>query len=207
VIEAFRPKIFWDVGANIGFYSWFVRQHNGVERVVMFEPDPTNFALLQRTIRTNSITNCDPRNVALAESSGEATFLLDRASGATGSLESSSQLGNDHSLHYAYGMGDSIRCQTVSVDDLIAAGTPAPSLMKIDVEGAESQVLAGAVKCLEQARPILIVETTDETLCKRLKAGGYEIFQLDGGNILALPPGLDREPIAQKFSVRPVARA
>ena len=207
VIQAFRPKIFWDVGANIGFYSWFVRQHDGVERVVMFEPDPTNFALLQRTIRTNSITNCDPRNVALAESSGEATFLLDRASGATGSLESSSQLGNDHSLHYAYGMGDSIRCQTVSVDDLIAAGTPAPSLMKIDVEGAESQVLAGAVKCLEQARPILIVETTDETLCKRLKAGGYEIFQLDGGNILALPPGLDREPIAQKFSVRPVARA
>jgi len=40
VLDLLRPSVFWDVGANIGFYSWFVRQHPSVQQVIMFEPDP-----------------------------------------------------------------------------------------------------------------------------------------------------------------------
>ena len=200
VLDIFKPAVFWDVGANIGFYSWFVRQHEGVEQVMMFEPDPTNFALIQRTIRKNGITNCDARNIALSDRTGEAGFLVDRASGATGSLETQAHTGNEYSLQHAYGMDDVIRCRTASVDEIIAGGTRAPGLMKIDVEGAESQVLAGAEACLRSARPILIVETGDDAFREKLASRGYVIFRIDGGNILALPQELDREPIARKFS-------
>ena len=44
VHEPLKPRVFWDVGANIGFYSWWVRQHPSIQRLVMFEPVPQNFA-------------------------------------------------------------------------------------------------------------------------------------------------------------------
>src|SRR5207253_1399605 len=56
VLDLVKPAVFWDIGANIGFYSWFVRRCPSVRQVVMFEPDPTNFALITRTIRENSIS-------------------------------------------------------------------------------------------------------------------------------------------------------
>jgi FkbM family methyltransferase len=199
-LETFRPAVFWDVGANIGFYSWLVRQHAGIERVIMFEPDPTNFSLLERTIRRNRITNCTALNVALADRSGEAGFLIDRASGAAGSLESSRHTGEDWSLQTAYGLGEVIRCRTATLDELIAAGTPAPNLIKIDVEGAENLVLAGAKDCLAKVRPILIVETGDDGFRRALAAEGYVIYRIDSGNLLAAPEELERAPIARQFS-------
>jgi FkbM family methyltransferase len=200
VLDTFRPAVFWDIGANIGFYSWFVRQHPSVEQVLMFEPDPTNFALIQRTIRKNAIANCDAHNIALSDRTGEAGFLVDRASGAAGSLETSAQTGIEI-LQHTYGMDDIIRCRTSSVDDLIAGGARAPGLVKIDVEGAENQVLAGAGECLRKARPILIVETGDAAFRQKLAAHGYVIFRIDDGNILALPQELDRAAIARRFSL------
>ena len=74
-------------------------------------------------------------------------------------------------------------------------------MMKIDVEGAENQVLSGAGECLRKARPILVVETGDESFRQKLAAHGYVVFRIDGGNILALPQELDRKPIARQFSL------
>jgi FkbM family methyltransferase len=104
--------------------------------------DPTNFALLTDTIRKNFIRDCRPMNVALSDRCGTTTFLLDRASGQTGSLETTEHRNNKHSLHYAYRMAETITCKTATIDSLIGEGLPAPHLMKIDVEGAEHLVLA-----------------------------------------------------------------
>src|SRR5258708_21292476 len=41
VLRVTEPKVFWDVGANLGFYSWLVRQHPSIQQVLLFEPDPT----------------------------------------------------------------------------------------------------------------------------------------------------------------------
>src|SRR5260370_15955783 len=46
VLAVTNPKVFWDVGANLGYYSWLVRQHPSIREVVLFEPDPTNFDLI-----------------------------------------------------------------------------------------------------------------------------------------------------------------
>jgi hypothetical protein len=46
VLDVIEPRVFWDIGANLGFYSWVVRQHSSVQQVVLFEPDPTNFELI-----------------------------------------------------------------------------------------------------------------------------------------------------------------
>jgi len=202
VLDLLRPSVFWDIGANIGFYSWLVRQCPTVQQVVLFEPDPTNFALIASTIRANSILNCHPLNVALSDRCGETTFLLDRASGATGSLEVTSDRENNHSLHHAYQMAETITCVTATVDSLIADGLPPPKLMKIDVEGAEHLVLAGAEACLTSDKPVLIVETSNTGLIRRLRDMGYRSFRIDAGNILLIQAGtdLDFRPFINAFS-------
>ncbi len=150
----------------------------------MFEPDPTNFGLITRTIRKNDITDCQAINVALADKSGEASFLIDRASGATGSLEAVSNLGNTHSLHHAYQMSETITCRTATIDGLIAEGMTAPDFIKIDVEGAERLVVAGGVACLSKYRPTMIIETGNHDLVQRLLISGYTVFRIDDGNLL-----------------------
>jgi FkbM family methyltransferase len=176
VLDLLRPSVFWDIGANIGFYSWLVRQHSSVQQVVMFEPDSTNYALITNTIRKNAIRNCRALNIALSDRCGETTFLLDRASGATGSLEAASHRENKHSLHHAYQMAETITCVTSTIDSLITDGLPPPSLLKIDVEGAEHLVLAGAESCLTKHCPALIVETSNPELVGRLRNAGYRHF-------------------------------
>ena len=184
ILDLFQPTTFWDVGANIGFYSWFVRRHPGVRHVLMFEPDPTNFALITKTIRKNAITNCQAMNVALSDQTGEATFLVDHASGATGSLEITSQRENKHSLQHAYELSETVTCQTATVDHLIADGAFPPQLIKIDAEGAEHLILAGANATLAQHRPTMIIETSKADLVQNLLAIGYTAFRIDGGNLL-----------------------
>jgi FkbM family methyltransferase len=201
VLDRLRPSVFWDIGANIGFYSWLVRQHPSVQQVVMFEPDPTNFDLITNTILKNSILNCRPMNVALSDRCSETTFLLDRASGATGSLETTSHRENKHSLHHAYEMTETITCATVTIDSLITDGLPTPKLMKIDVEGAEHLVLAGAETCLTKDNPVLIVETSNTDLVRRLCDTGYRAFRIDAGNLLFIPgaAGVDFAPFVDAF--------
>ena len=49
----FKPGIFFDIGANIGFYTWFLYSLNNQMKCYCFEPDPTNFKLIQKTIKRN----------------------------------------------------------------------------------------------------------------------------------------------------------
>jgi FkbM family methyltransferase len=201
VFELLKPPVFWDIGANIGFYSWFARQYPQVEQVVMFEPDPTNFALITNTIRRNSILDCHPMNLALSDRCGQTTFLLDQASGATGTLEVTSQREIEHSLHKAYDMKETITIETATIDSLIADGLPAPKLIKIDVEGAEHLVLAGAESCLTSSEPVLIVETTNTDLVHRLRDFGYKAYCIDASNILFVPDaaGVNWGPFMDNF--------
>ena len=202
VLQSLNPAAFWDVGANIGFYTWLVRRHPSIRQVVMFEPDPTNFSLIGETIRKNAISDVRALNVALSDHTGEASFLLDRASGAAGSLESISHRENNLSLHHAYALNETITCHTATIDGLIAEGIPAPQFIKIDVEGAEHLVLAGAENCLARHHPVMIIETSNRALVRRLRDSGYTAFRIDAGNLLFIATAGARnlEPIRQSFA-------
>jgi chemotaxis response regulator CheB len=72
--------------------------------------------------------------------------------------------------------------EVVTLDDAIAAGAPAPDVIKLDVEGSEVDVLAGASRLLETRRPAVICEThgTNAEVCDLLEAAGYTVEHLDG---------------------------
>ena len=74
---------------------------------------------------------------------------------------------------------------------------PAPDLVKIDVEGAESAVLSGATSLLADHRPGLIVEvlSVEQQHDVGRRLGGYRTSMLDRRNMLALPSSRDAECI------------
>ena len=132
LLDRFHPRIFWDVGANIGLYSllFLSRRPNG--SVLAFEPDLRNLDLLHRTIRRNALSSIKIVPKAVDRQAGETTFFLDDITGATGTI-----VPNDFFISDQYG---AIPLQTVvrstSLDEQLRENE-GPDLIKIDVEGAE----------------------------------------------------------------------
>ena len=122
-----------DVGANVGYYSLIGSRLVGSSgRVYSFEPDPRNFAYLQRNLETNGCKNAVPVRKAVSHSTGSATFVVDRH-GAEGHLASPSRASSA-----------TTEVETVSLDDFFAAqGWPAVDVIKMDIEGGEPAALHG----------------------------------------------------------------
>lgn len=179
--------VFLDVGANIGSYSWLAKQHH-VNDIFMFEPDRTNGRLLMRTLHANCLEHMFVVPFAASASTGVATFYPDHASGATGSLENDRL--NPHSLHAAYGMSESLTVPTLPLDVFTSFCQGKRVLIKVDVEGAESSVFAGAMDLIAQTLPWIIVECFEPSKLAVLQPLGYTIQSLEeNGNYLLLPPG------------------
>ena len=190
ILDTWDIKAFWDIGANIGYYAWLVRSMRPEVPVLAVEPDPTNFRLLEQTRRY--APGVEILNIAVSEREGTATFLIDSVSGATGTLEVASDTFNER--HY----GEPRRSTTVPIRtlDSLSTGRTPPDLIKIDVEGHESAVLAGA-SSLMQSGPVILLEAFDarSPALQILRGAGFEVFDAASlthatpadGNYLAIP--------------------
>ncbi|MFC6905453.1 FkbM family methyltransferase [Halalkalicoccus tibetensis] len=140
LLRELRPDdVFWDVGAAGGFYTCFAGRLLDDERVVAFEPDPDVRVTLHRRLAGR---DADPRvfDCALADSTGTGTL------GNPGRERENWQ--GTPSLATEPGT-DGLGVETRAGDDLVAAGeAPPPTVVKIDVEGAESLVIEGLADSL-----------------------------------------------------------
>lgn len=149
-----------DVGANVGQMSLELAVLVGATgKVLSIEPSSGNLRLLHRHVRGNGMQDrVEIVEAACAEAhGGEVDFYV-----AGDNLAS---VGSGHSLAGADAIRRGapsiavhvVRCVTVSIDGLCAERGLTPSMIKIDVEGGELMVLAGAKHTLETARPLLLV--------------------------------------------------
>jgi len=147
-------RCFFDVGAHVGLYSLVASCLVGPKgKVVAFEPDPLNARLIREHAARNGLSNISVARVAVWRSEGEVRFRRggDQATGK------SSRRGAVVDAGLAMGSGEIISVQAVSLDRF-AAGSCSPAVIKIDVEGAECEVLEGATGLLARAKPTLICE-------------------------------------------------
>jgi FkbM family methyltransferase len=119
-----------DVGANVGAYSLLLGQWvRPGGRVYAFEPASGAFEGLVRHVALNGLNDIVvPVRTAVAASTGSASLAVDGVSGA----------------NRLVGSGDGQRVETVTIDDFCARENVHPAFIKIDVEGAELDVLRGA---------------------------------------------------------------
>lgn len=180
-----RPGMtFVDVGANEGIYSIFAASCVGRGGVVWaFEPSARELERLQRNRESNDL---DFRifPVGLSDTNGTAELLV--AEDSHGGLNT---LGGIAYAGVAEARRESIPLRRL--DDVIAENAPARvDIIKIDVEGAELQVLRGAAESLRRYRPLLLFEvllpalvkqgTSPEELMDYVRAQGYVLHQFDG---------------------------
>jgi FkbM family methyltransferase len=183
-VAAFKPTHVFDVGANIGLFSWHILSLFPSAEYFLFEPDRINQRLLTATILRNGLTAVLYPN-AVSDRTDVADFIVDSASGATGSL-----IRNANLLHQSYALGAvTTEVRTITLDDCIkCVSGPSPRvLLKIDVEGAEALVLAGAGNFIRLFRPLIIVECFALTEIASILACGYRCMPLEESNYLLQP--------------------
>jgi FkbM family methyltransferase len=190
-----RPKVIWDIGANIGFWSLHLsRAFPDATELRCFEPDPLNLEVLSRNRDENRLDHWVIRPVGLSSHAGSASFYSDPETGATGSVER----GQDFiGRHYKLKRVER-QIEVTTIDAEVQAGAPPPDFMKIDIEGHELAALQGGVETLRRYRPVLCVEVSRDAdkLGQFLAELGYEFYNPTGQRIaqpvfetLALPAG------------------
>ncbi len=142
ILNELKPNdIFWDIGANLGFYSLLAVSIPGVS-VIAFEPNPVTAEKLRHNIAKY---NNRVRVLAMALADSESTVKFET-------------MGSRHRgrAHIAFDNDrNTIEVKTNSGDKLVATGAvPRPDVVKMDVEGAEYLVLKGMRSILSRCRVI-----------------------------------------------------
>jgi FkbM family methyltransferase len=174
--------VFYDVGANIGFFSIIAARRVGAAgRVYAFEPVAANAASITKSAQLNGFATIEVFPVAVGATSGSAELKLARHIG--GAVLASVGDPPDMRGH--------VEVSVVTLDGVIAQRQlRPPSLVKIDVEGAEIDVLTGMQATLREHRPIVIYEVDDASGDRlRSKANAIASFMTAAGYALtSLPP-------------------
>ncbi len=106
--DAIQPKVFWDVGANLGWFSWLVNAKARLTHAVLFEPLPQNAALLAETIRRNGFNHMSLVQSAVSDQCGSVSFKVDDKSGAASQIATVFEESGESAIGRAYGMKDEI---------------------------------------------------------------------------------------------------
>lgn len=136
-----------DVGAHKGGYTFWMHKAAGPQgRVIAFEPQSKGAQLLQVLF---SGTNVQVEHKALSNSIGHKDLYIQPQKFVV-SFEAS--------LENKYPEATAERIETTTLDHYCTRQRVTPSFIKIDVEGHEENVLLGAIRMLQEARPVLLVE-------------------------------------------------
>jgi len=173
--EHVKPgMVVYDIGANVGFYTLLASRLIGpTGHVYSFEPLPRNVGYLECHIALNGLGNVSVTSAAVSDYDGRARFKESHP--AMGGLSEDGEL----------------EVVTVRLDSL---DLRQPDVLKIDVEGAEAEVLRGALETLSRHRPTIFLAThgvTPHGACVSLLSGlGYELTELGSADeLLARCPG------------------
>ncbi len=169
-----------DIGANVGHYTKrFSELVGATGRVIAIEPVPTTFSLLASNVQSFAHTNVTLINAAVSDKLDVVGMSIP---------QSTAGLYNYYEAHCDPDRESNLAVLTVALDLLPIKQRI--TLVKIDAEGYESQVLAGMRKMIENHRPVLIVETRSDEVIATVASMGYSHQRLAGSpNILAQPTG------------------
>jgi FkbM family methyltransferase len=171
----------WDIGSSLGFFTLILARLVGpTGSVVAFDPDPALVARLDRHVRLNRLENVDIEMVALWSTSGQVSFGIAAE--------------DDDRIHGQVGKPGALVPAT-TLNELAHRLGP-PQFVKIDVEGAEEEVLRGGLDLLRTHAPVVLCEVHPDRAAaperlanvrSLLESCGYVAEHIDPG---AGPPHL-----------------
>lgn len=181
--------VFYDIGANIGQYSLYAAVATQRQaRVYAFEPESCNYAKLNRNIHLNGLQEVIvPLNLAISDRQGIAELRVTavRPGYAAHQLDVAQNRYRDE-----YGCCHRQGIVTTTLDALVADfGIRPPNHLKIDVDGVEDLILAGAKRVLQRIdlRSVLIEanERSRQFVIELMRENGFTLsLMADGANLI-----------------------
>ena len=161
---------FVDVGANYGYFSLLAATRKGPSiSVVALEPNPRLAELITRSAEHNGLRNVTVRSVAAGAARGEAQLRVDIHSSATSALVADAD--------------QAVFVEVVTIDDVLISRRPGRRvLIKVDVEGHEGEVVAGARRTLSQGAVLAceVFAPAANALLTQMRELGYQAFRHNG---------------------------
>jgi FkbM family methyltransferase len=174
-----RGERVYDIGANCGQSTLHLANAVGPKgAVVAFEPTPDNYQLLVRNIELNALGYVTPVCAAVSAADGVAQFQFDRRRPTIGRLSSANVDLDDAEV---------LEVRQVTLDSYVKHGWPAPSFLKIDVEGGAAGVLEGGHELMKHCRPVIYIELHSLEEREAVRDLGarhdYRAFSVDGAPV------------------------
>lgn len=183
-----KIDVFFDIGANIGYYSLLAALMNPAVKVISFEPAAGPLHYLKENIRLNNYFNIHVEPVALSDLEGETDFYEIRnekyrylkynlsGEGNTGS-KTEERFFTRHTVKTTTLDAYCVRNHVKSID-----------LIKLDTEGTEPLILQKAEETITRMKPVIICETlfgtTENELDYMMKSFGYDFFNHKGHGLI-----------------------
>jgi FkbM family methyltransferase len=155
-----KGDVVFDIGANIGYYTILASKQVGPKgQVYAFEPDPNSLELLKKNIKLNECANVQVVEAALGRKEGDGFLIQDLSNPGESSLAKD-------------GRSKGLKVTMTTLDAFTKARKiKKVDLIKIDVEGAELDILGGAKDFLKRIQDVeLFIECNPKAL-KRFSKG------------------------------------
>ncbi len=171
----------WDVGANVGVFTFAAAAVASKGCIVSIEADIWLANILRKTaaFKEYAHTSISVLPAAISDRDSVAVFMIaarGRASNALANAGGRSQMGGIRETQYV---------PTLTLDTLLSTFAQ-PDFVKIDVEGAEGDVLNGAEVLINDVRPTFYIEVGENLsreIFARFKAAGYLAFAPNGNRL------------------------
>lgn len=196
ILDRIEEGPFIDVGANLGWFTCVVANRYPECRVFSFEMDDLNYELLESNIALNGCDNVSPYKVAVSNSVEPVQYCRQTPTPSAAFRLNGGQ--------QAPSAGETLSVNSIRLDDFFEREDLAPESIKIDVEGAEFEVLRGMRSTLSRKVPrSLFVEihpqflphfqATPGEVLELLQGHGYRVFEIEDFREAASP---HLEPLA-----------
>ncbi len=176
--EIKRGNTFYDIGANAGFFSLLAGTLVGpTGRVLAFEPLPENIESIREQFSINSMRQCQLIPKAVGNRVGNASLILAH-NNSMGRIADAGKVESEKM----------VTVETITIDEFVQDNTP-PDFIKLDVEGFETEVLAGASKLLNSNQaPKFLIELHGDDKAHQVEAilstCGYHLTDLTGRRLI-----------------------
>ncbi|WP_210200106.1 FkbM family methyltransferase [Bradyrhizobium sp. ARR65] len=150
--------VVWDIGANLGLFAFPAALKVRSGRVYAFEPDLELASNLIRSLRLSQNRNLklSVMSVAISNKDGAAPFQISKFSRALNKLQSVGK------WRETFIVPEETRSVPTMRIDTLARSLAAPTVLKIDVGGAETEVLHGGEQTIGTVRPNILIECANE---------------------------------------------
>lgn len=147
-----HSHVIFDVGSNIGQSAMLMLYHTNVEKIVLIDPNPKALSYAAENLIMNNLSDKTHFITAFAsEKDSDSVELYTVGVGAAGSkFKGFARTARKMNSHFPV--------NTITLDSLCDKLTLKPDLVKIDVEGAECEVLKGATRLAREKKPVFFVE-------------------------------------------------